>query len=179
MISSQYGTVFTKSSYEKIKKVYSIWICTKVPPEMRGAILKYELKELVLRGTVGLPQADYDLMTPVIVCLGENNTIAEQRSALIDMLNGLMLDDESSYQQKCQRLIDDFGVEMTPQLERGVADMCNLSQGVFERGELKMKIEIALEMIKEKMNIDVIARLTKLSAAEVRKLAADNGLSVV
>lgn len=146
---------------------------------MRGAILKYELKELVLRGTVGLPQADYDLMTPVIVCLGENNTIAEQRSALIDMLNGLMLDDESSYQQKCQRLIDDFGVEMTPQLERGVADMCNLSQGVFERGELKMKIEIALEMIKEKMNIDVIARLTKLSAAEVRKLAADNGLSVV
>ncbi|MGN0950892.1 MAG: hypothetical protein ACI4OH_09195, partial [Mitsuokella sp.] len=27
MISSQYGTVFTKSHYEKIQKVYSIWIC--------------------------------------------------------------------------------------------------------------------------------------------------------
>ena len=28
MVSSQYGTVFTKSHYGKIKKVYSIWICT-------------------------------------------------------------------------------------------------------------------------------------------------------
>ena len=34
MVSSQYGTVFTKSHYEKIKKVYSIWICTN-PPEYR------------------------------------------------------------------------------------------------------------------------------------------------
>ena len=34
MVSSQYGTVFTSSHYEKIKKVYSIWICTN-PPEYR------------------------------------------------------------------------------------------------------------------------------------------------
>ena len=34
MISSQYGTEFTDSHYEKIKKVYSIWICMN-PPEKR------------------------------------------------------------------------------------------------------------------------------------------------
>ena len=28
LISGQYGTVFTKAHYEKIQKVYSIWICT-------------------------------------------------------------------------------------------------------------------------------------------------------
>ena len=33
MISSQYGTVFVKSHYEKIQKVYSIWICT-MPTKM-------------------------------------------------------------------------------------------------------------------------------------------------
>ena len=31
MISSQHGTVFMKSDYGKIKKVYSIWICTPPP----------------------------------------------------------------------------------------------------------------------------------------------------
>lgn len=31
MISSQYGPVFTKSHYEKVKKVYSIWICMNLP----------------------------------------------------------------------------------------------------------------------------------------------------
>lgn len=31
MISDQYGTVFTKSYYEKICKVYSIWICLNLP----------------------------------------------------------------------------------------------------------------------------------------------------
>ena len=34
MISSQYGTIFTNSHYEKIQKVYSIWICFN-PPEKR------------------------------------------------------------------------------------------------------------------------------------------------
>ena len=31
MISAQYGTEFTGSHYEQIKKVYSIWICINPP----------------------------------------------------------------------------------------------------------------------------------------------------
>lgn len=34
MISSQYGTEFTGAHYEKIKKVYSIWVCMN-PPKVR------------------------------------------------------------------------------------------------------------------------------------------------
>ena len=32
LISAQHGTEFTHGHYEKIKKVYSIWICSQ-PPE--------------------------------------------------------------------------------------------------------------------------------------------------
>ena len=41
MISSQYGTVFTKSHYEKVQKVYSIWICMNPPNERNNTITKY------------------------------------------------------------------------------------------------------------------------------------------
>ena len=41
MISSQYGTVFDKSHYEKIEKVYSIWICPDPPVDRKNTIVKY------------------------------------------------------------------------------------------------------------------------------------------
>lgn len=50
MLSSQYGSVFTKSHYEKIKKVYSIWICTDVPQDRAGTITKYEVHEVNVYG---------------------------------------------------------------------------------------------------------------------------------
>lgn len=40
-------------------------------------------------------------------------------------------------------------------------------------------IEVALGMLKKNMHLDVITDITHLSADEVRKIAADNGLSVV
>ncbi len=38
MISSQYGVEFEEAHYEKIKKVYSIWVCAN-PPKYRQDIL--------------------------------------------------------------------------------------------------------------------------------------------
>ena len=45
MISSQYGREFTGSHYEKIKKVYSIWICMKPPQYRENTITRYRLVE--------------------------------------------------------------------------------------------------------------------------------------
>ena len=41
MISSQYGREFTDSHYEKIKKVYSIWICVNPPKNRENTITRY------------------------------------------------------------------------------------------------------------------------------------------
>ena len=45
MISAQYGTVFTESHYEKIRKVYSIWVCLSPPQNRRNSINKYLIQE--------------------------------------------------------------------------------------------------------------------------------------
>lgn len=45
MISAQYGTVFTHKHYEKLKKVYSVWICTHPPRNRENTITKYHIRE--------------------------------------------------------------------------------------------------------------------------------------
>ena len=43
LISSQYNRIFTNSDYDKLKKVYSIWICTSPDKEHRNSIIRYSL----------------------------------------------------------------------------------------------------------------------------------------
>lgn len=45
MISSQYGRKFTGPHYEKLKKVYSIWIWMKPPKFRKNSITRYRLIE--------------------------------------------------------------------------------------------------------------------------------------
>lgn len=45
VVSSQYGTEFTNSHYEKIKKVYSIFICMNPPNYRKNTINQYSIQE--------------------------------------------------------------------------------------------------------------------------------------
>lgn len=45
MISEQYGTVFVDEHYEKIEKVYSIWICPDPAKKRKNRIFKYHTIE--------------------------------------------------------------------------------------------------------------------------------------
>lgn len=54
MISSQYGTTFTNSHYEKIQKVYSIWICFNPPEKRKNSINIYSVKEKILENEYGI-----------------------------------------------------------------------------------------------------------------------------
>lgn len=48
----------------------------------------------------------------------------------------LLLDNIGS-QEMQELLTTEFNVTMTPHLEKGVAEMCNLSEGIERRGELR------------------------------------------
>ena len=71
MISAQYGTVFTKSHYEKLEKVYSIWVCLNPPKYRKNSINIYSFHEKQLLGKVIEEKENYDLITVVMVCLGD------------------------------------------------------------------------------------------------------------
>ena len=176
MISSQYGTVFTKSHYEKIEKVYSIWICTMPTKKWAYTITRYRMREENLVGQTQAPREDYDLLTPILVCLGSKQYT--ELKGLLRMLNLVLLDNVSP-ESKTKTLKEEFHVQVTPHLEKGVAEMCNLSEGIEKRGEARgqargderrMKI-VATNMISRgKYSPEEIAEISGMALEKVREM---------
>lgn len=132
MISSQYGTVFVKSDYGKIKKVYSIWICTFPTKNWEYTITKYHMEEDNFVGEAHEEKKNYDLLEAIMICLGKKSS--QELNGLLSMLNLVLLDNLNSEEKK-KLLTDRFKVKVTPNLEQGVAKLCNLSEGIERRGE--------------------------------------------
>lgn len=131
MISSQYGTVFTNADYQKIQKVYSIWICTNPPKEFRNTITRYSIQPENLVGNRGENLQDYDLLSVIMVCLGEDEEVSS--SQVLDFLKVLFSDNKTAKEKK-QILKEEYDVPMTEQFESEVREMCNLSEGIMEKG---------------------------------------------
>lgn len=131
MISSQYGVEFTESHYDRIKKVYSIWICMNPPKYRRNSINRYFIKEEKLIGDVSERKENYDLITTVMICLGESY---DKNSLGVLRLLEVLLSSERGVEEKKEILQKDFSIEMTKTIEREVSIMCNLSKGVEEKG---------------------------------------------
>lgn len=138
MISSQYGTVFTKSHYEKIKKVYSIWICVNPPDYRKNSINIYSFHEKRLLGNVVEKKENYDLITVAMVCLGDEDD--KNCKGLIRLLTVLLSTHKSAIEKK-QILEEEFNIAMTRKMEKEADEMCDFGNYVekkaIERGMAK------------------------------------------
>lgn len=171
MISAQYGTVFTKSHYEKIQKVYSVWICTNPPKERTNTITEYSLTEKHHVGKVKETEEYYDLMSAIMVCLGKNEDETEHE--LLKILD-VLLSPEKKAQEKKEVLEKKFNIPMTEKMETEVTYMCNLSDGVEQRGiekgiEANRRTTI-INMLKENDPIDKICRVAECDESYVKKV---------
>ena len=131
MISSQYGTVFTGSHYEKLKKVYSVWICMDPPKSRENTITRYFIQEGNLIGRVREPVKNYDLLSVLLLCPGDPESSGSE--GILKLL-GVLLSSEIKANDKKKLLEQEFHIEMNRTMEREVEQMCNLSQGVEQRG---------------------------------------------
>ena len=129
MISSQYGTVFTKSHYEKIKKVYSIWICMNPPKERENTITEYSITEKNRIGNVKEKAENYDLLTAIMICIGKPDQ--EDKKSILRLLD-VLLSPKLISDEKRNILKNEFSIPMTETVEREVTQMCNLSMGVAD-----------------------------------------------
>ena len=133
LVSSQYGTEFTNSHYEKIKKVYSIFICMNPPNYRKNTINQYSIQEENLIGEFGENVEYYDLLTGIIICLGD---VEDEMTGILKLLE-VLLSSERSTKEKREILQEEFNIKMTQELEREVSEMCNLSEGVEQKGIAK------------------------------------------
>lgn len=138
MISSQYGREFTGSQYDKIKKVYSIWICMNPPKSRENTITRYRLIEEQLVGEAREPVRNYDLLSIIMLCLGGPD--GANYDGVLRMLD-VLLGSETSAAEKRQILQDEYEIPMTQSIEQEVSVVCNLSKGVLEKGMSKGRAE--------------------------------------
>lgn len=129
MLSSQMDVEFTGENYGDIKKVYSIFICMKVPKYIQNTITKYDVQPTKVFGDFR-GKARYDLLTLVMICLGKEDN---RENRLLGMLN-ILLSDKLPIWKKEEILSKRYGLEMEVELKEAMDRMCNLSELVLERG---------------------------------------------
>ena len=165
MISAQYGTVFSSAQYDKIRKVYSIWICMNPPKSRENTITQYYIAEKSLVGHVTEKVENYDLMSAVMICLGKPDS--ENYHGVLKLLN-VLLSSETTTKEKERILHDDFDIAMTQNLKREVSLMCNLSQGIVESTTERNTLD-SIRNLMETLNLTTEEAMAALKIPEAKR----------
>ncbi len=128
LISSQKETEFAGSDYDGVKKVYSIFICMD-SPNGGNAINRYEMTEKHLLHRYKAERASYDLLSIVMIFLGDDRV----RDRLINLLQLLFRNTVLSGQQREKLLETNYQVLLTQETREELNTMCNLSEGIVDR----------------------------------------------
>ena len=129
MISSQRGRDFQGDEYDKIRKVYTIWICMNAPKETGNSINRYRVTEEHLHGRYHADETQYNLINIVMLYLGNRKT----QDKLMEMLR-IIFKEEAPASVKKKQLEENYDIHLTEDETKELNNMCNLSEGVYNNG---------------------------------------------
>ena len=130
LVSSQKNVEFIKSNFDDIKDVYSIWICMDTEAD-EDSIIELGLQPRVIYGnTSWLPQRS--IMNGAVIRIRSRADVEESKNRLIAMLEVLF---SGRARQDKMNQLEEYGLEMTTELEGCVNDMCNISDLLVEESE--------------------------------------------
>lgn len=162
LISSEYGTVFYKSDYDKLQKVYSIWICTNPNDAHRNTVTQYSMSEKMLYGSdVNEKQENYDILSLIMVCLDSENISSD--NSLLELLSTIF-SSQLAAREKKEILEKKFSIPMNTEINEEVEAMCNLSENIYEQG-----MEKGIEKGEEKL-------LRQIIQSKIRSNASDDDI---
>ena len=175
MIVNQHGIEFGQLNYNKLKKVYSIWVAYNVPKYLQNTITRYDTTETNIVGNVREEKKNYDLQSVVMIYLGQPKDDIENNT--LHILNNV-LSSEVTAEEKLELLENKYGIKKTLKLQKELTHMCNLSRGILdkgiglgiEQGQLKEKFENAKNFLEMGLSSEQVAKGTKLSLEEVTQL---------
>lgn len=130
-LSSQKDTEFAGSNYQGLRKVYSIWICMDVPEKYRNTVTAYSICKSDVEGEF-TKEEYFDLLSVILIRLGGDPDTYEYGS--VQKLLTTIFSDNIGAKEKKERIEAEFNIPMTKKIESEVGKMCNLSQGIYEKG---------------------------------------------
>ena len=137
MMSAQSGREFVGEDFDKLRKVYSIWICMDPPDYAANSIVRFGTKPEVICGSFPIDKIEamkYDLMDVVLIFLSTEKT--PDKDVLCGMLE-VLLDENLTKEDRLQQLESDYGMKRTIELEKEMDSMCNYSVGIAQKNYLR------------------------------------------
>ncbi len=169
-ISSQKNREFVNSNYNDIKKVYSIWICMNMPEDSMNHI--HLTNDTIIGNQIW--KGRENLVNIVMIGLAKEISPKEEKHELHRLL-GALLSETLREEEKLDILKNEYHIPMEKSIEEDVKVMCNLSDGIEERGKAE-GIELARKVFKMKeqdASVQEIAKELQLSVEEVEQIIGE------
>ena len=182
LISSQKERDFVNSEYDDIKQVYSIWICMNMKENSIGHI------HLTKEDLVGSCKwkGRLDLFNIIMIGLAgtlpEHNEMYELHHLLGTLLSSELTADEKlsimeheydiSVEEKLSIMEHEYDISVEEKLRRDVNIMCNLSEGIEEKGMAKGEAQLIINMHNNGLTAAQISKLTDKNEEYVKEIIA-------
>lgn len=135
-------------------------------PTERSVINHYRMTERNLVGKYKEPQENYDLINIVMVYLAPGPV----RNKTLSMLQVIFQETDMTAEEKSEILRKKFDIEVTAEMEEELRTMCNLSEGIYERGAENKTIEIIQNLWNKGMDVDFIKDVTNWTEEKIMKV---------
>ena len=129
ILSSQYNTEFAGSHYEKLKKAYSIWVCTDPPDKHKNSISVVSLQKNDKVSSVDRDKEKYDLINVISICLG-GPEYANYDNKIIRLLD-VLLRSKMTPEEKKKILEEEYEIPMSENIETEVNNMSSYIDTVY------------------------------------------------
>ena len=171
LISSQKERDFEKSSYDDIKRVYSIWICMNMAENTMSHV------HLTKEDLIGSYEWKGNLDLVNIIILGLSQDLPEHDETYeLHRLLGALLSQELTIDEKLNIIGNEYDIPIEENFRKDVSVMCNLSQGIEEKGIEIGRVEgeagLIMKMYKNGFTIEQIASATDKDVEEVNSIIA-------
>lgn len=165
LISSQKERDFENSNYDDIKRVYSIWVCMNMQENSMNHI------HLTNDSVLGSYQwkGDLDLLNIVMIGLAENLAEPNEKYELHRLL-GALLSQELTVDERLNIIEKEYEIPIEKDFRKDVDEMCNLSDGIEEKGIMKGEATIILKLYNKGFTEEQIAEVTDKSLEEIKKI---------
>lgn len=177
LISSQKERDFVKTNYNDIKRVFSIWICMNMDENSMDYV---HLTNDKLLGNCHW-KGRMDLLNIVLIGIANELPEHDEKYELHRLLSTL-LSMELSVDEKLEIIEEEYCILVDDRMREDVSVMCNLSQGILERGEIrgvaKGEANIILALYKNSYTVKQIASATDKNV-EVIKAIVEKDMPVL
>lgn len=162
LISSQKERDFVRTNYNDIKRIFSIWVCMDMDENCMDYV---HLTDDKLLGSYPW-KGGIDLLN--IVLIGIANELPEHDDKYeLHRLLSTLLSMELSAPEKLGIMEKEYSIAVDGRIREDVNAMCNLSQGIREKGRAEGEEKFIMNMHRKGYTLEQIAECAEKTVEEV------------